>query len=949
MRNKLLILFLLVASTAARAQVFTVDTIAYHGNPNNRINLLIMGDGYTSGELSTFRTDAQSVANYFFSVPPYSLYANFFNVFGIEVVSNESGTDHPETAPDCVIGAQPITAVDNYLETTFDYGGTHRCIFSNQNALVYSIANTNFPLYDFINVIVNTSYYGGCAGGIAYTSMNSASPEVFVHEFGHMFGDLSDEYEYSDPCSAGNTQYINVTQETNPSLIVWKNWLTTAPIPTPSGTNCSLIGLYEGAQYCSTNWYRPKCNCKMRSLNQPLCEVCTEQLIYKVSTMVNYIESHSPSNATTVPLCKNSTLNFSAGILNSTTNTVRSQWLVDNVVAVNNSANFTLNPSSLSTGIHQVKLIAYDTTLQAKKTLTPYQLTWSVNVLAAPAATATSNGTTFCTGQTLNLSASGTGTFSWAGPNAYSSPSQNPSLSNLTASQSGTYTVTATNSCGTSSSSVVVSVSSSVNANITAQGPLNFCSGNSVVLDAGANASNSYQWYNNSGLIPGAGSHDFTAFQSGDYTVAVTITGTTCSATSLPVTVTVNPSPVADITTTDTTVFCQGGSATLQAQTGAGYSYQWFRGNQLLVSSPSSQYNASASGNYSIVATLGSCRDTSGIIGIVVNPNPSNTITIQGDTVFCIGDQVDLSVPSCATCTYQWQKDLVDIHGAIAESYAASEHGYYRVQIINTLTSCSSISRDVFVDVHNMPLAAISADGPAFFCDGDSVELSVASGPSYSFAWYLDAQPLSGSTSPNLTAKTPGAYTVIISDLVCSTQSDPFQVTVNPVPQVSIDALPDTMCIYNSQIALHGSPAGGLFSGSGVVDSSFSPVLAGNGLHAISYIYSDSNGCGDLSSDSIFVDICLGTATLTEFTDFSLFPNPASGFVAIRFYTDHASEVYFTLRDMTGRIVEQFNRGSSASGENSVILNTHSRAPGVYFVEMKSGGRALTKKLVVTN
>ncbi len=251
------------------AQVFTVDTLIYNGSPSNRVNLLILGDGYTAAQMGLFRTNALTVANYLLNTVPFNQYKRFFNVFAIEVVSNQSNIDHSGVSDDNACGTQPVVTTDNYLQSAFDGGGTgggtHRCIYSDQINLIYTIANTNFPQYDYVNVLSNTTYYGGCAGGVTFTSTNSSSSEIFVHEFGHSFGELSDEYEYgNDNCTAGTTQYINVSQQTDTSRLVWKKWLTNAPIPTTNGTNCTKIGLYPGAEYCATNWYRPKCNCKMK-------------------------------------------------------------------------------------------------------------------------------------------------------------------------------------------------------------------------------------------------------------------------------------------------------------------------------------------------------------------------------------------------------------------------------------------------------------------------------------------------------------------------------------------------------------------------------------------------------------------------------------------------------------------------------------------------------------
>ncbi len=949
MRNNGLIYLFVLFSFSLKGQVFNIDTVEYNGNPNNRINLLIMGDGYTGAEMTTFRNDSRTVANYFFSVPPLSLYNEFFNFFGIEVISNESGNDHPETASDCVIGSQPITAVDNYLETTFDYGGTHRCIYSNQSSLVYSIANTNFPLYDYINVIVNTSYYGGCAGGIAYTSMNSSSPEVFVHEFGHMFGELADEYDYgSSSCIPGSWQDVNVTQVSDPATIVWKDWLTTAPVPTPAGTNCGLIGAYEGANYCTSNWYRPKCDCKMRSLNESFCEVCYEQLIFKINSMVNYIDSYSPSNAVTIQLCKNATLDLSANVLNSTANTVRSQWLVDNVVVVNNSTSFTFDPSALSTGIHQVKLVTSDTTTAVKKTMNSYQVTWTINVLEAPTVNAGSNATVFCEGQTLNLNSTGAGTVSWTGPASFTSNQQNPVRTNLIPAHSGSYTVTSTNSCGTTTSSLNITVHPEINAAITAAGPVSFCSGGSVELDAGADATHTYQWFRNSTLIGGATGHAFTAFQSGNYTVTVTINGTSCSSTSPAQVVTVNPAPNASLSTSDPASFCEGGSALLEAQTGTGYSYQWFRNNQLIVLASSPQWNAVNTGTYTVVVTLGTCRDTSSGIQITVNPNPDNGISLSGDTVFCDGDQVAISVPACATCSYQWQRDNINITGAVTNSLVANQTGHYLVSITNTASSCGSVSRDVFVDVHAIPNAQISASGPLTFCESDSVILSAPSGAGYFYLWYRDGVLIPNETLLQLTARQSGSYTVVVSDIVCTSQSASLVLTVLPLPAVSMNLLPDTLCIFDGSVSLTGTPPGGTFTINGVPDTVFNPQNAGSGHHLVSYNYTDSNSCSDSVSEVLFVDICLGLEEDPRNGNMKIYPNPASNEVMILFVSGKYAALRLRFTDLQGRVVREITTEVYELGENRIQINTAEFSPGLYFVSVFSPDYQTSGRIVIS-
>ncbi len=525
----LAILFISFFSNS-NAQVFLVDTIYYHGNPDNRINLIIMGDGYQSGEMTQFRLDAQTVTDYFLNIEPFNTYENFFNVFAIEVISNESGANHPATATDENTVTQPVAIVDNYLKTTFDFGGTHRCVLSNQSGIVYSVANINFPAWDYINVIINSTYYGGCASGIAYTTMNSSSAEVFAHEFGHIFGQLSDEYESGAAgCNPGNAQRVNVSQEIDTSLLVWKNWLTTAPIPTPPGVACNLIGLYEGAQYCDSNWYRPKCDCKMRSLNQPFCEVCYEQLIYKISTKVKYIENPLPLS-TSLFLCRDEQKLFSVNVLNNKDSTIRAQWFVDNVLVSNNSSFYNYNSSMFSTGNHQLKVVTYDTTLKARKQLTSYSQTWNLNVFSASIfALDTVN---FCTPDSVRLKSSTSSTYSyqWLKNNVVISGETD---SMLTVKNSGSYSVIVTKgNCKDTTAQINVAVIQSPTAEIALQGNDTICSGDSVLMSTSFCNSCIGQWKRNGIDIVGANQNSFFANTTGSYTIEIMDTVSGCFSLS---------------------------------------------------------------------------------------------------------------------------------------------------------------------------------------------------------------------------------------------------------------------------------------------------------------------------------------------------------------------------------------------------------------------------------
>ena len=361
-----------------KAEVFDLDTITYNGNPNNRINLVYMGDGYTISEQDKFIADVTHANAEVFNTSPYSEYSNYFNVFAIKVISNESGAKHPNTASDCPTDSNyiPTSDPDNYFGSSFDRGGIHRLLtISNWDGYYLTLAD-NLPQYDEVVIMVNTPHYGGSGGTAAVASAHTSSPQLVIHEFGHSFGELGDEYDYGT-CRGGEGP--NYTQETDRNLIKWRFWIEDeTPIPTPEGQYCNTIGLYEGAHYCDTGSFRPKCNCMMRSLFQPFCEVCIENTIQVIHNNVQLIESHTP-DIDTIDLCDSVTdPTFTTEIVNNTPNTIRTTWLLDGEIVASGATQYTLFGDPLSPGFHQLIFEAADTTESIKSAGPVAYRTWHV-------------------------------------------------------------------------------------------------------------------------------------------------------------------------------------------------------------------------------------------------------------------------------------------------------------------------------------------------------------------------------------------------------------------------------------------------------------------------------------------------------------------------------------------------------------------------------------------
>src|ERR1041385_7539925 len=144
------VLLILCLSQIALAE--PVETIINNGSAANRVDIAILGDGYTSGEMQKYRDDVQSLMTRFFNEDPFSEYRNLFNVHRIDVISSESGADHPERS----------VFVNTALDAAYNCAGIQRLICVNVGTVNTIMGNSVTPAQrDIVFVIVNDSEYGG--------------------------------------------------------------------------------------------------------------------------------------------------------------------------------------------------------------------------------------------------------------------------------------------------------------------------------------------------------------------------------------------------------------------------------------------------------------------------------------------------------------------------------------------------------------------------------------------------------------------------------------------------------------------------------------------------------------------------------------------------------------------------------------------------------------------
>lgn len=363
-----------------------IVSVVRNGDPAHHINILVLGDAYTPVELQKYSEDVQRYVLPVFDQEPFREYQRFFNVYRIDLPSNESGATHLERTP-------PIIR-DTSLSCSYnDCGdGSGRCLDLDEAKLRNILDQVPRVYRDIVIVLVNDEQYGGSALTFsdAYVSIIGATPygvESVLHELGHSIGGLADEYEYTNPCEAVVEPYeANATKQTERSLIKWHLWIDGNTVLPTTNRIRGLPGLYRGARYCTSELYRPTYESKMRSLGAPFDQVNSEQLIRRFYARVDPIEVTSPPVGSMVSITKGESTHFEIFTPALMTGQLYIYWSLDREM-VGIGSQFTLNSSSLALGSHSVKVSVLDRTEMVRVFSSEMSASreWNVYVTPTPA------------------------------------------------------------------------------------------------------------------------------------------------------------------------------------------------------------------------------------------------------------------------------------------------------------------------------------------------------------------------------------------------------------------------------------------------------------------------------------------------------------------------------------------------------------------------------------
>jgi len=341
----------LFLSISVYAQKFPVDTIYKSGSVDNRVNIVILGDGFTNKELPVFVSEATKFADFFLSYAPYNRYKDYFNIVSISTPSKESGITNPGTAPDAY-PEQPVVKKDTYLGASFG-SHIHRLVTISNYTALSNVLAVNFPTYDLVIVLVNSSWYGGSGGSLAVHTLHDQANKIGIHEIGHTLTRLNDEYWAG---KGYGWEAPNMTENGNASTIKWKNWL-----------NAPDVGIFKHGSGDAEHWFKPtNTNCLMEVLHKEFCAVCREATVERILELVDPVEKLIPDNTETV-LMNFSEKSFILDLIKPNPSSLAVEWRLDDKLLNTKGTSITLSPAMLAARISNLTAAVFDSTFTSRQ------------------------------------------------------------------------------------------------------------------------------------------------------------------------------------------------------------------------------------------------------------------------------------------------------------------------------------------------------------------------------------------------------------------------------------------------------------------------------------------------------------------------------------------------------------------------------------------------------
>jgi hypothetical protein len=329
--------------------------------------------------------------------------------------------------------------------------------------------------------------------------------------------------------------------------------------------------------------------------------------------------------------------------------------------------------------------------------------------------------------------------------------------------------------------------------------------------------------------------------------------------------------------------------------------------------------------------TTNDCGTTNsaGVV-LTVNPTPTVASTTPGNR--CGTGTVNLAATASAGTLNWFTASTGGASIGTGASFTTPSISATTTYYVSATNSGCTSARTAVVATVNQNVTLTSNPANATICAGSSATLTAAGGSSYTWT--------GGQTTSSITVSPTTTTTYSVTGVTNCTASASVTITVNPLPNTALSALP-TVCNYNPAFALtQGTPAGGTYSGTGVSGSNFNPATAGIGTTTITYSVTQ-NGCTKSVTGQIIVSGCAGLEDQQNDDLLILYPNPVEGWMTIE--GENLSKYQdIELRDEAGRLV-----GSWKVDNLKININLSTYAAGNYTVSISNASNQVVKKIQI--
>ncbi|MDX2002693.1 MAG: T9SS type A sorting domain-containing protein [Chitinophagales bacterium] len=633
-------------------------------------------------------------------------------------------------------------------------------------------------------------------------------------------------------------------------------------------------------------------------------------------------------------------LSLTSSGTNPTCNGSTNGSITSSVTGATGTVTYTLNGGSSNTtgswsnlGAGSYTVIAVEGSCRDTATVTLTQ--------PAPVGTPTaSSNTPVCEGQTLQLNAAtvASATYSWSGPNGFTSSQQNPSIASVSLAAAGNYTVTATvGGCTATSTTTVVINPQPAAPTVSSNSPV--CEGQTLNLTASTIAGGTYNWNGPNGFSsslqnPSRGA--ITQADAGQYNVTVTVTG--CSPVSGSVSVTVNPGPGA-VTASNNGPYCVGDIIILSGSSVASGIISWTgpNGFNSSLQNPSFGAQANSGGDYIYTVTTASCGSTSDTTTVVVNNVPTG-LAATSNSPLCVGQNLNLSIGSSPGATYDWtgpNNFTSSQQNPTRNAVTVADAGDYIVTLTN---GCGSASDTVTVSITaGAPAVTASNNGPA--CSGQPLTLSATTINGATYSWTGPNNFTSSQQNPvipSVSVSNAGTYTVVVSTGSCGTSTDTTIVSITASPSAPTLSSNSPLCpgdllsLTSTTVpgATYAWSGPGSFSSNSQNPSRPSVSLADGGTYTVTATVA---GCGSVTAS---IQVTVNTPPIANTSSNS----PVCIGDTLRLNVNTSSGASYVWSGPNGFI---------ALGASTFIANAAASDAGTYAVTVTVGSCTATSSITV--